>query len=98
MDLKKLAKIPKIYVKEMIGSLSKMDRLKKLRFFRGIHFTDTMEAFNKKLESYGKVNRESSNAWKKVQLSRDEERPQCRDYINGIFNDFLELSGDRLSG
>jgi acetyl-CoA carboxylase carboxyl transferase subunit alpha len=98
MDLKKLAKIPKSYLKEMISSLSKMDKLKKLRFFSGIHFTDTMEALNKKLESYSKVNRESNSVWKKVQLSRNEERPQCRDYINGIFNDFIELSGDRLTG
>jgi len=98
MDLKKLAKIPKSYLKEMIGSLSKMDKLKKLKFFDGIHFQDTVEAFNKKLEGYSKVNRESNSVWQKVQLSRHEERPQCRDYIEGIFTDFIELSGDRLTG
>jgi len=98
MDIKKLAEIPKSYLKEMIGSLSKMEKLKKFRFFSGIHFTDTVEAINKKLEGYSKVNRESNNVWRKVQLSRDEKRPQCRDYINGIFTDFIELSGDRLTG
>lgn len=98
MDLKKLAKIPKSYLKEIIGSLSKMDRLKKFRFFSGIHFKDTAEALNRKLKNYSKVNRESNNVWKKVELSRNESRPQCRDYINGIFSDFVELSGDRLTG
>jgi acetyl-CoA carboxylase carboxyl transferase subunit alpha len=98
MDLKKLAKIPRSYLKEMIGSLSKMDKLKKLKFFDGIHFQDTVEAFNKKLDSYSKVNRESNSVWQKVQLSRHEDRPQCRDYIEGIFTDFVELSGDRLTG
>lgn len=98
MDLKKLAKIPKTYLKEMIGTLSRMDQLKKLRFFKGIHFSDTMENLNRKLESYSRVNRESNSVWKKVELSRNEGRPQCRDYINGIFTDFVELSGDRLTG
>ena len=98
MDIDKLTKIPKSYIKEMIGSLSKMDKLKRLKFFSGIHFKDTVEAINSKLEGYNKVTRESNNVWKKVQLSRNEERPQCRDYINGIFTDFVELSGDRLTG
>jgi len=98
MDLKKLVKIPKIYLKEMINSLSKMDKLKKLHFSSGIHFSDTVDALNKKFESYSKANRESSSVWKKVQLSRNEGRPQCRDYIEGIFSDFIELSGDRLTG
>lgn len=98
MDLKKLAKVPKSYLKEMIGSLSRMEKLKKLKFFSGIHFKDTVEAFNKKLESYSLVNRESNRVWQKVQLSRHEERPMCRDYIKEIFTDFVELSGDRLTG
>ena len=98
MDLKKLAKIPRSYLKEMIGSLSKMDKLKKLKLLDGIHFQDTVEAFNKKLEGYSKVNRESGSVWQKVQLSRHEDRPQCRDYIEGIFTGFIELSGDRLTG
>lgn len=98
MDLKKLGEIPKSYVKEIINSLSKIDRLKKVRFFSGIHFKDTVEQLNKKIERYSKVNRESNNVWKKVVLSRDEGRPQSRDYIDGIFTDFIELSGDRLTG
>ena len=98
MDLKKLGKIPKSYVKEIIGSLSKIDRLKKIRFFSGIHFKDTVDQLNNKIERYSKANRESNNVWKRVELSRNEGRPQCKDYINGIFTDFTELSGDRLTG
>jgi acetyl-CoA carboxylase carboxyl transferase subunit alpha len=34
--------------------------------------------------------------WQKVQVARHPDRPKCLDYINGMFEDFIELSGDRL--
>ncbi len=34
--------------------------------------------------------------WQKVQVARHPERPKFTDYLNGIFTDFVELSGDRL--
>ncbi len=39
-----------------------------------------------------------SDAWSKVQLARDPGRPHTFDYINSIFDEFLELRGDRLFG
>lgn len=33
--------------------------------------------------------------WQKVQISRHPDRPYTLDYINGIFDDFIELHGDR---
>jgi acetyl-CoA carboxylase carboxyl transferase subunit alpha len=98
MDLKKIEKVSKIYLKELISSFAKIDKLKKLRFFSGIHFKDAVGQFNKRIEKYSSATRESSKVWKKVELSRCGERPQCRDYIKGIFKDFTELSGDRLTG
>ncbi len=35
------------------------------------------------------------NAYKKVKLARDINRPTSLDFINNIFNDFIELHGDR---
>ncbi|MEE8325391.1 MAG: acetyl-CoA carboxylase carboxyltransferase subunit alpha [Candidatus Humimicrobiaceae bacterium] len=97
MDLKKLGDVPKSYVKEILNSLSKLDKLKKIPFFSGIHFKDTEEDLNKKIDDYRKVDRESGKIWKIVELSRDDGRPQCQDYIKGIFTDFVSLSGDRVS-
>ncbi|MCD4669319.1 MAG: acetyl-CoA carboxylase carboxyltransferase subunit alpha [Actinomycetia bacterium] len=97
MDLKKLGEVPKSYVKEILNSLSKLDRLKKVPFFTGIHFKDTEKELNKKIDEYRKVDRESRRIWRIVELSRNEGRPQCQDYIKGIFTDFTGLSGDRLS-
>ena len=38
------------------------------------------------------------NAWTRVQLARDTERPYAADYIEEICDEFMELHGDRLSG
>ncbi len=37
-------------------------------------------------------------AWEKVQIARKIDRPKSSDYINAIFNDFIELHGDRNYG
>ncbi len=38
------------------------------------------------------------DAWQKVQLARDSDRPKAQDYIHFLFNDFIELHGDRKYG
>ena len=37
-------------------------------------------------------------AWEKVTLARQLERPKALDYIDNIFDDFIELHGDRYFG
>ncbi|MGC9063570.1 MAG: acetyl-CoA carboxylase carboxyltransferase subunit alpha, partial [bacterium] len=37
-------------------------------------------------------------AWEKVQLARHPQRPLTIDYIENLFEDFIELHGDRLYG
>lgn len=36
--------------------------------------------------------------WERVQISRKKDRPVGSDYIRELFDDFIELHGDRLSG
>ena len=36
-----------------------------------------------------------TTAWEKVQLARQLERPKALDYINNLFDEFIELHGDR---
>jgi acetyl-CoA carboxylase carboxyl transferase subunit alpha len=36
--------------------------------------------------------------WEKVQVARFKDRPYALDYIRSIFDEFTELSGDRLAG
>lgn len=39
-----------------------------------------------------------TKAWDRVLIARHKDRPKAVDYIENIFEDFLELHGDRLSG
>lgn len=36
--------------------------------------------------------------WQKVQISRHDERPRFSNYLDTLFNDFIELHGDRKFG
>lgn len=38
------------------------------------------------------------SAWDRVKLARDNKRPTSLDYINNIFDSFIEIHGDRLYG
>ena len=37
-------------------------------------------------------------AWEKVTLARELDRPKAMDYINSLFQNFIELHGDRNFG
>lgn len=41
---------------------------------------------------------EDTTAWEKVLLARHPERPTALDYIDAVFDNFIELHGDRLGG
>ncbi|MDR0984951.1 MAG: acetyl-CoA carboxylase carboxyltransferase subunit alpha [Endomicrobium sp.] len=40
----------------------------------------------------------SLTPWQKVKIARHQNRPHLHDYINLLFNDFIELHGDRCFG
>lgn len=44
------------------------------------------------------VEDEQLTPWDRVLLARDKDRPYALDYINGIFDEFMELHGDRAFG
>ena len=41
---------------------------------------------------------DNQTAWEKVKIARDNARPVATDYILELFDGFLELHGDRVSG
>jgi acetyl-CoA carboxylase carboxyl transferase subunit alpha len=51
------------------------------------------ELVNLKRKKYG-----SLTAWETVQLSRHQDRPQTMDYVELMFDEFVELHGDRAIG
>ena len=44
------------------------------------------------------VQSQSRSAWETVKIARSRNRPTSLDYINYLFPDFFELSGDRVCG
>jgi acetyl-CoA carboxylase carboxyl transferase subunit alpha len=51
------------------------------------------ELANLKRKKYGNL-----SAWETVELSRHKDRPQTMDYVGLIFDEFVELHGDRAIG
>ncbi|MFC7497634.1 acetyl-CoA carboxylase carboxyltransferase subunit alpha [Enterovirga sp. GCM10030262] len=56
---------------------------------------DKLQAKSQKLlrETYGKL-----SPWQKTQVARHPERPHFKDYIAGLIDEFVPLSGDRAFG
>jgi acetyl-CoA carboxylase carboxyl transferase subunit alpha len=97
MEIEKIKKLPKSFLKEAMGFLFKIEKLRKINKISGINFNDAEKRLAEKIDNYRTVEKEAIHTWKIVELSRNEDRPQTIDYINSIFEDFIFVSGDRLS-
>ncbi len=74
----------------------KIEEFKQLSSAEGIELSDEIEKLEKKLKKLREDIFNNLDAWKIVQLSRHQERPYTWDYIYLIFDEFVELHGDRL--
>jgi acetyl-CoA carboxylase carboxyl transferase subunit alpha len=72
----------------------KISELKKLIGDLGMQVPQELEQVAVKIQSASKA----ETAWKRVELARHPDRPYSLDYINHIFDGFIELHGDRLFG
>jgi len=75
----------------MIGIEEKIEELKKLIETSGLDARDEIAQLAEKVRSQSKV----EGVWKQVELARHPERPYSLDYIDRIFDNFIELHGDR---
>lgn len=57
---------------------------------------NSLKALRRRLSSERRVFSENLSPYQKVLLARHPKRPHLSDYIEGIFSNFIELSGDRL--
>jgi acetyl-CoA carboxylase carboxyl transferase subunit alpha len=75
------------------------DRLSKLRSLRlpGGGIDGELERLERQLE---KMQEEPTDEaiWHSVQLARHQDRPYTLDYVERLFEDFVDLSGDRMRG
>lgn len=59
---------------------------------------DAIRRMRRELQTLRRSIYSNLDAWQTVQVSRHPNRPQARDYIELIFDRFLELHGDRAIG
>jgi len=70
---------------------TKVQELKKLIEDSGVDAGEEMNQLEEKLRSQSKA----EAVWKRVELARHPDRPYAMDYITRIFDNFIELHGDR---
>lgn len=64
----------------------------------GPSITDELGKLREKSAKQLKDTYKNLSAWRKTQVARHAERPHFSDYLDGLFEDFQELAGDRVFG
>ena len=77
---------------------SKIEELKKLASGQDMDLKKEIRQMEVKLYKMQKEAYKNLTAWDKVGIARLVERPTSFDYINRIFDSFIELHGDRYYG
>ena len=75
------------------------NRLSKLRSLRlpGGQISGELERLEKQIERL-QEGQTDEDIWRSVELARHQERPYTLDYVERLFEDFVELRGDRMRG
>lgn len=77
---------------------NKINELKKMSIEDNLDFSDEIQLLTNKLRKLKEQSYSNISPWEKLQLARTMERPTALDYIEAIFDDFMEIHGDRLYG
>ncbi|MDR2314163.1 MAG: acetyl-CoA carboxylase carboxyltransferase subunit alpha [Spirochaetaceae bacterium] len=72
----------------------KVRELKELIEHAGLDAREELALLETKIQSQSKA----ETVWKQVELARHPERPYAMDYITRLFDNFIELHGDRAFG
>ncbi|KAF0092224.1 MAG: accA [Fusobacteria bacterium] len=76
----------------------KINELKLIESNEKIDFTDQIEELNEKILEMEKRIVDEMTPWDRVLVSREQKRPTSLEYIDEIFDDFIEFHGDRYFG
>jgi len=57
--------------------------------------TDKISKIQEEIDNKLKLSYKKLNAWQKTQVARHEERPKAKFFIDNLFTNFINLSGDR---
>ncbi len=84
------------FEKPVIELEEKLDDLKRLARNKQETYSVEIKELKEKIDEVKEQAFKDLSAWQKVQIARHQERPLAYDYCEMIFNDFVEMHGDRL--
>ncbi len=90
-----MSKIENNLLEEIKDLEETIKELKSIGRDRIIDATDEIKEAQEKIEELKAKVYKNLTAWDKVELARSSSRPTALDYIDRIFEDFIELHGDR---
>ncbi|MFW6264940.1 MAG: acetyl-CoA carboxylase carboxyltransferase subunit alpha [Bacillota bacterium] len=86
------------FEKPLIELAKKIEELKSFMDEKGLDLSDELARLEKRAENLQKEIYEKLDTSEILQIARHAKRPTARDYVNYIFDDFIELHGDRRYG
>jgi acetyl-CoA carboxylase carboxyl transferase subunit alpha len=72
----------------------RLSRLRSLPLLRGARVSEELERLERQLERI-EAGETDEDIWRQVELARHPDRPYALDYVERLFEDFVELHGDR---
>ena len=83
------------FEKKLYDLKNKIEELKNVSQEQGLDLSAEIELMEKRLDSMKEDVYTKLSAWQKVKIARLNERPTAMEYIEEVFDDFIELHGDR---
>src|SRR5690625_1948729 len=86
------------FEKPIIDLKEKIAKLKNITKETDIDLTEEIKGLEKRLTTLENDIYSNLKPWDRVQMARHQKRPTTLDYIDQLFEDFIEFHGDRLYG
>ena len=83
------------FEKPLVELQQKIDELRMISTDNKLDVSDELKSLNLRLEEMREKIHASLTPWQRVQLARHPQRPHALDFVEQLFTDYLELSGDR---
>ena len=85
------------FERDIKGLEEELDKLKDPFNKEGLSEVDTnkISQIQSEINDKLKASYANLNAWQRTQVARHEERPKAKFFIENLFTDFINLSGDR---
>jgi len=84
------------FEKPVVDLEKQIEELKLFSQQKGIDMAEQIAALEQKAVTMRSEIYRNLTTWQRIQIVRHPKRPTCLDYIGMLFNNFIELHGDRL--